>query len=166
MNLECFISYLFTSSFQYKQCWFGPYRIQYLLPKNTTFLVIIHKFDPNPILININKLKSYWFQDPNAFKGLESIVKRGRDTTNTKIRLNIASQKNVEGTSTKLSLDGSKIQKSWLGIKIQDPLVQVKNLEDRTGIEICSIGTKTFVANQEFLSHNRNSRFRANNKNS
>jgi hypothetical protein len=80
--------------------------------------------------------------------------------------LNIASLKNVEGRSTKLSfsMDGSKIQKSRFGIKIHDPLVQIKNLEDRIGIEICTIGTKIFVANQEFVSHNWNSRCKANNQ--
>jgi len=30
--------------------------IQYCLPNNITLLVIINKFDPNPILVNINKL--------------------------------------------------------------------------------------------------------------
>ncbi len=36
--------------------WFGPCRIQYCLPNNTFLLVTIDKFDPNPMLININKL--------------------------------------------------------------------------------------------------------------
>jgi hypothetical protein len=103
--------------------------------------VIVHKLDPNPMLININKLKPYWFQDTTASKGLESTIERERDTTNTKIGFNIASLENVQGISTKLSfsVDGTEIQKSWLGIKIQDPLVQIKNLEDQIGIEICSI---------------------------
>jgi len=50
-------------------------------------MVIVDKFDPNPILVNINKLEPYWFQDLNAFRGLESIVKMGKDITNTKIRV-------------------------------------------------------------------------------
>jgi hypothetical protein len=40
---------------------FGPYRIQYCLPNNIVLLVTIDKFDPNPILVNINKLKPYMF---------------------------------------------------------------------------------------------------------
>ena len=39
--------------------WFGPYRVQYLLPNNTILLVTIDKFDPDPVIVNINKLKTY-----------------------------------------------------------------------------------------------------------
>ena len=39
--------------------WFGPYRVQYLLPNNTVLLVTVEKFDPNPVTVNINKLKTY-----------------------------------------------------------------------------------------------------------
>ena len=39
--------------------WFGPYRVQYLLPKNTVLLVTVDKFDPDPVIVNINKLKTY-----------------------------------------------------------------------------------------------------------
>jgi hypothetical protein len=35
--------------------------IQYCLPNNTSLLVVVDKFDPNPILVNINKLKAYHF---------------------------------------------------------------------------------------------------------
>jgi hypothetical protein len=42
----------------FQRQWFGPYRIQYSLPKNTILLINIDKFDPNPVLVNINKLKS------------------------------------------------------------------------------------------------------------
>ena len=37
--------------------WFGPYRVQYLLPNNTVLLVTVEKFDPDPVIVNINKLK-------------------------------------------------------------------------------------------------------------
>jgi hypothetical protein len=43
--------------------WFGPYIIQFCLPNNIKFLVIMDKFDPNSILANINKLKPYQFMD-------------------------------------------------------------------------------------------------------
>ncbi len=39
--------------------WFGLYKVQYHLSNNTCLLVIIDKFDPNPILMNVDKLKSY-----------------------------------------------------------------------------------------------------------
>jgi hypothetical protein len=42
---------------KFKHRWFGPYWIQYYLPNNTALLVTVEKFDPNPILVNINKLK-------------------------------------------------------------------------------------------------------------
>ena len=35
--------------------WFGPYRVQYLLPNNTVLLVTVDKFDPDPVIVNINK---------------------------------------------------------------------------------------------------------------
>ena len=39
--------------------WFGPYRVQYLLPNNIVLLVTVEKFDPNLVIVNINKLKTY-----------------------------------------------------------------------------------------------------------
>ena len=39
--------------------WFGPYRVQYLLPNNTVLLVTVEKFDSGPVIVNINKLKTY-----------------------------------------------------------------------------------------------------------
>ena len=39
--------------------WFGPYRVQYLLPNNTVLLVTVDKFDVDPVIVNINKLKTY-----------------------------------------------------------------------------------------------------------
>jgi hypothetical protein len=41
--------------------WFGPYKIQYCLPNNTILFININKFEPNPILVNINKLKHYQY---------------------------------------------------------------------------------------------------------
>jgi hypothetical protein len=35
--------------------------VQYRLPNNTALLVIKANFEPNPIIVNINKLKSYQF---------------------------------------------------------------------------------------------------------
>jgi hypothetical protein len=77
--------------------------IQYCLPNNITFLVIVNKFDPNPILVNINKLKPYRFQDTAISKRLQSIVERGRDTTNTKIRFHTITLENAQGIGTNFS---------------------------------------------------------------
>ncbi len=47
---------------KFKQHRFGPYMTQYCSLNNTTFLVIVEKIDPNPILVNINKLRPYLSQ--------------------------------------------------------------------------------------------------------
>jgi hypothetical protein len=61
--------------------------------------MIVDKFDPNPILVNINKLKPYRFQDTTASKGLESKVKGGRDITNNEIGLKTLTLENAQGTT-------------------------------------------------------------------
>ncbi len=38
-----------------------PYKIQYCFPNNTILLVTIDKFDLNPMVVNMNKLKPYKF---------------------------------------------------------------------------------------------------------
>ncbi len=88
----------------------------------------INKFDPNPILVNINKLKPYWFQNKIAFRGLESTVEKGRDIANTEIGFKIATLKKEQGTCTKISflVDGTKIQDSWLGTKNKDLVVGIE----------------------------------------
>jgi len=42
--------------------WFGPYKLQYVLPNNIVLLVI-EKFETNPMLVNVNKLKSYKYME-------------------------------------------------------------------------------------------------------
>jgi hypothetical protein len=41
------------------------------LPNNTIILVFINNFEPNPILINVNKLKPYKYVD-KTLKGIQS----------------------------------------------------------------------------------------------
>ncbi len=41
--------------------WFGPYRIKYVLFNNMVLLVTFTNFEPNLVLVNINKLKSCKF---------------------------------------------------------------------------------------------------------
>jgi len=48
---------------QFKKRWFGPFRVQYCLPNNIIILVFVNKFEPNPVLINVNKLKPYTYVD-------------------------------------------------------------------------------------------------------
>jgi hypothetical protein len=41
---------------------FGPYKVQLCLPNNIVFLIMVDKFAPNLVLVNINKLKctNFW----------------------------------------------------------------------------------------------------------
>jgi hypothetical protein len=48
--------------------WFGPYKIQYVLPNNIVLLVTIEKFDANPVLVNVNKLKPYKYMEFEVHK--------------------------------------------------------------------------------------------------
>jgi len=43
-----------------KNC-FGSFRVHYVLFNNTILLMIFINFEPNPLLVNINKLKPYKF---------------------------------------------------------------------------------------------------------
>jgi hypothetical protein len=43
--------------------WLGPYRMQYVLHNNTVLLITFINFELNPMLVNINKLKSYKFMN-------------------------------------------------------------------------------------------------------
>jgi hypothetical protein len=61
---------------KFKKRWFNPYKIQYCLSNNIILLVNIDKFEPNPILVNINKLKPYWYLD-KILKGLKVTIERG-----------------------------------------------------------------------------------------
>ncbi len=52
---------IMVSKGYFQTWWFAPYRIQYYLHNNTILLITIDKFDPNPMFVNINKLKPYMF---------------------------------------------------------------------------------------------------------
>jgi hypothetical protein len=45
--------------------WFGPFRVQYYLPNNIILLESLKNFEPNAVLVNINKLKPYIYVDQN-----------------------------------------------------------------------------------------------------
>jgi hypothetical protein len=46
---------------KFRKIWFGPFRVQYCLPNNTILLVFVNNFEPNLVLINVNKLKPYTY---------------------------------------------------------------------------------------------------------
>jgi hypothetical protein len=48
---------------KFKKKWFGPFRVQYCLPNNIILLVFVNNFEPNPLLVNVNKLKPYKYVD-------------------------------------------------------------------------------------------------------
>jgi hypothetical protein len=48
--------------------WFGPCKIQYVLPNNTMLLVTIEKFETNPMLVNVNKFKPYKYMESKVQK--------------------------------------------------------------------------------------------------
>jgi hypothetical protein len=46
---------------KFKKRWFGPLRAQYCLPSNIILPNSINNFEPNPILVDVNMLKSYTY---------------------------------------------------------------------------------------------------------
>jgi hypothetical protein len=55
-----------------RKIWFGPLRVQCCLPNNIILLVSVHNFEPDPILVNVNKLKPYTYVD-QTLKGIQSL---------------------------------------------------------------------------------------------
>jgi hypothetical protein len=113
---------------KFKQHWFGPYKIQYCLPNNITLLVAIDKFDPNPVLVNINNLKPYRFQNTTASRGLESTIERGKGIVNIEMGFYIVTLENAQGTGRKNSflIDKTKIHEPQFGTENQDSTVGTK----------------------------------------
>jgi hypothetical protein len=62
---------------KFKKPWFGSYKIQYSLLNDTIPFVNIDKFEPNPILVNINKSKPYKYLG-KALRGLKVTIEGGR----------------------------------------------------------------------------------------
>ncbi len=48
--------------------WFGLYRIEYMSPNNIVLLVTSEKFEINPMLVNMNKLKPYKYMESKVQK--------------------------------------------------------------------------------------------------
>jgi hypothetical protein len=56
---------------KFKKRWFGPFKVQYCLRNNIILIIYVNNFEPNPILVNVNKLKPYTYVD-QIVKGIES----------------------------------------------------------------------------------------------
>jgi hypothetical protein len=54
--------------------WFGPNKVQYVLPNNTMLLVTIKKFEANLVPVNANKLKPYKYMEFEVQKQEQQIV--------------------------------------------------------------------------------------------
>jgi hypothetical protein len=48
---------------KFKKRWFGPFRVQYCLPNNIVLIVYVNNFEPNLVLVNVNKMKAYTHVD-------------------------------------------------------------------------------------------------------
>jgi hypothetical protein len=48
---------------KFKKRRFGPFKVQYCLPNNIVLLVSVNNFEPNLVLVNVNKLKPYKYVD-------------------------------------------------------------------------------------------------------
>ncbi len=57
---------------KFKKRWFGPFMVHYCLPNNIFHLVFVNNFEPNLVLVNVNKLKPYTYVD-QTFKGTQSL---------------------------------------------------------------------------------------------
>ncbi len=53
---------------KFSKKWFGPYKIQYVLPNNIMLLVTIEKFETNHVLVNVNKFKPYKYMEFEVHK--------------------------------------------------------------------------------------------------
>ncbi len=60
-----------THMSKFKKRWFLPFKVEYCLPNNLVLLVYVNNFEPNPILVNVNKLKQYTYVD-QTLKGIQS----------------------------------------------------------------------------------------------
>jgi hypothetical protein len=43
--------------------WSRPYKVKYVLPNKIVLLVTIEKFETNPVLVNVNKLRPYKYME-------------------------------------------------------------------------------------------------------
>jgi uncharacterized membrane protein len=54
---------------KFNKRWFGPFGVQYCLPNNIFIFVYVKNFEPNPVLVKVNKLKPYTYVD-QKLKGI------------------------------------------------------------------------------------------------
>ncbi len=53
--------------------WFGLYKVQYVLSNDIMLLVTIEKFETNPMLVNVNKLKPYKYMESKVHKQKQQV---------------------------------------------------------------------------------------------
>jgi hypothetical protein len=56
---------------KFKKILFGPFRVYIYLPNDIVLIVFINRFEPNLVLVNVNKLKPYKYVD-QTLKGIQS----------------------------------------------------------------------------------------------
>jgi hypothetical protein len=62
---------------KFKKIWFSPFRVQYCLPNNIVLIIFVSNFEPNLVLVNINKLKPCGLdiEKDSKFRGLNFFFK-------------------------------------------------------------------------------------------
>jgi hypothetical protein len=48
---------------KFKKRWFEPFKVQYCSFNNIVLLISVNNFEPNLVLVNVNKLKPYKYVD-------------------------------------------------------------------------------------------------------
>jgi len=48
---------------KFKKKWFEPFKVQYCSFNNIVLLISVNNFEPNLVLVNVNKLKPYKYVD-------------------------------------------------------------------------------------------------------
>jgi hypothetical protein len=54
---------------KFKKRWFGPFKVQYCLFNNNVIIIFVNNFEPDLVLVNVNKLKPYTYVD-QTMKGI------------------------------------------------------------------------------------------------
>jgi hypothetical protein len=86
---------------KFKRRWFGPFRVHYCLPNNIIIFISLNNFEPNMVLVNVNKLKPYKYVDQTLNK-----IK----SSNNQMSLKSIDSNHMEKKSNEDSKDQRKIE--------------------------------------------------------
>jgi len=89
-----FLGVVSKHALKFQRWWFGPYMIEYYLFNNMVLLFTINKFDFNPVLVNINKLKPYRFIEDRTLQLVFDVLPSSLIDSNVNLRWK--QQKNKE----------------------------------------------------------------------